>query len=46
MWFEAIFGLRVKLDKSELIPMGRVDDTEDLASELGCKVPPLTWVFF
>ena len=46
MWFEAIFGLRVKLDKSELIPMGRVDDTEDLALELGCKVPPLTWVFF
>ncbi|RVW46159.1 hypothetical protein CK203_076171 [Vitis vinifera] len=38
----AIFGLRVKLDKSELIPMGRVDDTEDLALELGCKVPPLT----
>ena len=24
MWFEAISGLRVNMDKSELIPLGRV----------------------
>ena len=38
MWFEAIFGLKVNLDKSELIPMGRVENVDDLAGELGCKV--------
>ena len=38
MWFEACSGLRVNLEKSENIPMGRVHDIEDLASELGCKV--------
>ncbi|RVW88908.1 hypothetical protein CK203_045051 [Vitis vinifera] len=38
MWFEACSGLKVNLEKSELIPMGRVTDIEDLALELGCKV--------
>ncbi|RVW16899.1 hypothetical protein CK203_088632 [Vitis vinifera] len=38
MWFEACLGLRVNLEKNELIPMGRVHDIEDLALELGCKV--------
>ena len=38
MWFEACLGLRVNLEKSELIPVGRVNDIEDLALELGCKV--------
>ena len=41
MWFEAISGLRVNLDKSELIPVGSVENVEDLASELGCKVGSL-----
>ena len=27
MWFEAMFGLRVNLDKSELIPMGSVGNS-------------------
>ncbi|RVW77934.1 putative ribonuclease H protein [Vitis vinifera] len=31
-------GLKVNLEKSELIPVGRVTDIEDLALELGCKV--------
>ena len=31
MWFEAISGLRINLSKSELIPIGRVDNLEDLA---------------
>ena len=38
MWFEACSRLRVNLEKSELIPVGRVHDIEDLALELGCKV--------
>ncbi|RVX02510.1 LINE-1 reverse transcriptase-like [Vitis vinifera] len=37
MWFEACSGLKVNLEKSELIPVGRVNDIEDLALELGCK---------
>ena len=36
MWFEAIPRLRVNMDKSKLIPVGRVENVEDLASELGC----------
>ncbi|RVW29965.1 hypothetical protein CK203_101376 [Vitis vinifera] len=31
-------GLRINLDKSELIPIGCVDNLDDLALELGCKV--------
>ena len=38
MWFEAISGLKVNLDKSELFPMGNVENMEELAFELGCKV--------
>ena len=38
MWFEACLGLRINLEKSELIPVGRVHDIEDLALELGYKV--------
>ena len=42
MWFEGCSGLRVNLEKSELISMGRVHDIEDLALELGCKVGGLS----
>ena len=38
MWFEAYLGLRVNLEKSELIPVRKVHDIEDLTLELGCKV--------
>ncbi|RVW24396.1 putative ribonuclease H protein [Vitis vinifera] len=38
MWFEACSRLKINLEKSELIPVGRVNDIEDLALELGCKV--------
>lgn len=38
MWIEAIFGLRINLEKSEILPMGRVENLELLALELGCKV--------
>ena len=38
MWFEACSGLKINLEKSELIPVGRMHDIEGLALELGCKV--------
>ena len=45
MWFEAISKLRVNMDKSESIPMGRVENVEDLVAELGCKVGSLLSTF-
>ncbi|RVW39045.1 putative ribonuclease H protein [Vitis vinifera] len=41
MWFEAISGLNINLEKSEILPVGRVENAEVLASELGCKVGSL-----
>ena len=38
MWFEACSGLRINLEKNELISVGRVPNIEDLTLELGCKV--------
>ena len=38
MWFEAMSGLRINLSKSDIIPIGSVDNVEELANELGCKV--------
>ena len=38
MWFEACSYLRINLEKSELIPMGRVHNIENLTLGLGCKV--------
>ena len=48
MWFEAISGLRINLNKSEIYPMGNVDNVdnvEDLDFELGCKVRSLLSFF-
>ncbi|RVW47602.1 Transposon TX1 uncharacterized 149 kDa protein [Vitis vinifera] len=36
-----ISGLSINLNKSELLPVGRVENVEVLASELGCKVGSL-----
>ena len=41
MWFKAMFGLRINLDKNELILMGGVENTKPLAADLGCKVGSL-----
>ena len=41
MWFEACSGLRINLEKSELISMDRVYNIKNLALELGCKVAGL-----
>ena len=37
-WFEAASGLRINLDKSEIIPIGEVEEMEGMAAELGCRV--------
>ncbi|RVW35544.1 DDT domain-containing protein DDR4 [Vitis vinifera] len=34
-------GLKVNLDKSKLFPVGNVENVEELASDLGCKVGSL-----
>ncbi|RVW46790.1 Homeobox-DDT domain protein RLT2 [Vitis vinifera] len=34
----SISGLRINLDKSEILPVGRVENLENLALEAGCKV--------
>ena len=41
MWFEAFSGLKINLTKSVIIPLGRVDNVEELAAELGCGVESL-----
>nr|CAN83899.1 hypothetical protein VITISV_034201 [Vitis vinifera] len=38
LWFEAASGLRINLDKSEIIPVGVVEEIEEMAMELGCRV--------
>ena len=40
-WFEALSRLRINLDKSSLLPVGRVENEENLALELGCKIGSL-----
>ena len=37
-WFEAMSELSINLDKNSLIPVGRVENVENLAIELGCKI--------
>ena len=41
IWFEAFSGLKINLNKSVIIPLGRVDNVEVLAAELGCGVGSL-----
>ncbi|RVW64196.1 hypothetical protein CK203_046361 [Vitis vinifera] len=38
MWFEAISGFRINLDKNENFSVGIVENMEALALEAGCKV--------
>ena len=40
-WFEASLGLKINLENSELIPVGRLDNVEVLAVELGCRLGSL-----
>ena len=41
MWFEATSGLRINLEKSELIPVRRVENKDDLAWDFGCNLGSL-----
>ena len=41
MWFEVVSGLRINLEKSELIPVGRVENIDDFAWDFGCRVGSL-----
>ena len=41
MWFEAMSGLKINLSKSEIIPIGPVNNLVELASELGCNIGSL-----
>ncbi|KAL6347549.1 hypothetical protein AAG906_026074 [Vitis piasezkii] len=45
MWFEAMSGLKVNLDKSEIIAVGRAENVEELALEFGCKVSKLPYSY-
>ena len=38
MWFEAMSDLRINLSKSEIIPVGLVDNVAELALELSCGI--------
>ena len=38
MWFEALFGLIVNIDKNEIILVRGVENMEELAMGLGCGV--------
>ncbi|RVX03380.1 DEAD-box ATP-dependent RNA helicase 28 [Vitis vinifera] len=44
-WFEVSFSLRINLAKSVLIPVGEVEEIEEMAVELGCKVGSLPIVY-
>ena len=44
-WFEAASGLRINLAKIELILVGEVEDIEEMAVELGCRVGSLPTVY-
>ena len=36
-WFEAVYGLKIYLGKSELVPVGLVPNIELLVNVLDCK---------
>ena len=38
MWFEALSGLKINLRKSSIYLVGRVENPNCLALELGCEV--------
>ena len=38
VWFEAAYGLRINLAKSEIILVGEVEEIEEMVVKLGCRV--------
>jgi len=43
--FEAMSGLRINLSKSELVPIGKVEDVESLTHILGCRIGSLPMTY-
>ena len=41
LWFKALSGLKINLNKSSMLAVGNVDDIEGLAMELGCSTGTL-----
>ena len=41
MWFEGLSVLRINLNKSGILPVGSVDNVQELAVELGCEIGSL-----
>ncbi|RVX10927.1 putative ribonuclease H protein [Vitis vinifera] len=44
-WFEVASGLRINLAKSEIILIGEVEEVDEMAVELGCRVGQLLAVY-
>jgi exonuclease III len=44
-WFEAVSGLKINLNKSEMVPVGSVLDMEELAGIMGCKIIQLPMTY-
>ena len=44
-WFKAALGLKINLDKSEVIPVGEVEGVNEMAVEIGCRVGQLPAVY-
>ncbi|RVW85933.1 hypothetical protein CK203_035260 [Vitis vinifera] len=42
MWFKAMSGLKINLEISEMISIGKMDNVEDLACKISCKVGKLS----
>ena len=40
-WFEAVFGLKINLGKSKLVPVGKVGNMDSLVDILGCNMGSL-----
>ena len=45
MWFESISGLKINLDKSEILPIRRIENVEEFALELSNKVGALPYSY-
>jgi len=43
--FEAALGLQINLGKSEIIPIGEIEDVEGLVQLLGCQVASLPMTY-
>ena len=45
MWFEALSGLKINLNKSEIFPIGGRENIEMLTAELGCRAGSLPTMY-